>query len=33
MPCTCWYDPNSNDKFCEINITHWMPLPNPPEES
>lgn len=32
-----YYDPSSetksgwrDDEYCNINVTHWMPLPNPP---
>ena len=32
VECACWlFDHWSSTPFPE-NITHWMPLPNPPEE-
>jgi hypothetical protein len=27
-----WVEINDEDE-CEINVTHWMPLPQPPEEA
>ena len=29
----CFYEPDPNFGWEEVNVTHWMPLPAPPKEN